>query len=76
MHTTNLLLNPREQLDHVVNAVEAVVELLGGVLREVGYPQVGVAAHLPRQGPQLVQDEVEEGRLSRTVRADDADARV
>lgn len=76
IHKTDLLLNTREQLDHVVNAVEPVVELLGGVLREVGYPEVGVAAHLPREGPQLVQDEVEEGRLSRTVGSDYADTRV
>lgn len=69
---TYLLLYPREELYHVVHAVETVVELLSGVLGEVRDPQIRVAPHFSLERPQLVQDQVEQGRLPRAIGSHDS----
>lgn len=73
---THLLLYSRKKLDHVIEAVEAVIELLGRVLGEMRDPEIPVATDLTAQRPQLVQDEVQEGGLPRSVGADDAYPRL
>ena len=72
----HLLLHAREKLNHIIHTVQPVVELLRRVLREMRDPQVGVTSHFAPERSQLVEDEVEQGGLARTVGPHDPDARV
>ncbi len=63
--------------EHVVQRglVEVLVDVVESVLGDVTDDQVGVLPHLTRAGLSVTDNKLDEGRLTRTVRAENGDTR-